>query len=229
MGVGSMSEWHPDIPEEYRNAIVTGDARLLAERIPDASVDLIFTDPVYDRIEDYEWLARTAARVLKPSGAVLVWSNGKWHHDNARWLEDAGLDYRYDFASIMLGGPMPMCGRVIAKTHRLIWLDVSRASKMVSYLVDGHQSVFQASSHHKWGKTERFTEQAISAFTAPQATVYDPFTGGGTVPAVCKMLGRNYIASEIDPDTAERARQRVLMTQPPLFVQSEEQSELWAG
>jgi DNA modification methylase len=33
--------------------IYTGDARELSRAIPDESVDLIFTDPVYDRIEDY--------------------------------------------------------------------------------------------------------------------------------------------------------------------------------
>ena len=55
---------------------------------------------------------------------------------------------------------------------------------------------------------------------------FDPFTGGGTVPAVCKMLGRNYLAFEIDPDTAELARQRVEMTQPPLFVMQPQQLEL---
>ena len=37
--------------------IITGDARELAKAIPDESVDLIFTDPVYDRIDDYRWLA----------------------------------------------------------------------------------------------------------------------------------------------------------------------------
>ena len=63
--------WHPDIPEEYRNKIVTGDARVLAERIPDESIDLIFTDPVYDRIDDYRWLAETAARVLRNNGSLL--------------------------------------------------------------------------------------------------------------------------------------------------------------
>jgi len=60
------------MPLEYRNEIVTGDARELAQRIPDASVDLIFTDPVYDRIKDYEWLGKTAARVLRPGGSLLA-------------------------------------------------------------------------------------------------------------------------------------------------------------
>ena len=58
------------------------------------------------------------------------------------------------------------------------------------------------------------------------AVILDPFTGGGTVPAVCKMLGRNYIAFEIEPATAEAARERVLNTQPPLFVLEPEQVEM---
>lgn len=68
-----MDSWHPDMPLEYRDRIVCGDARDLAERIPDASVDLVFCDPVYDAIDDYRWLAETSARVLKPDRACLVW------------------------------------------------------------------------------------------------------------------------------------------------------------
>lgn len=54
------------------NQIITGDARELAKQIPDESVDMVFTDPVYENIDDYRWLAETAARVLKPGGACLV-------------------------------------------------------------------------------------------------------------------------------------------------------------
>jgi hypothetical protein len=40
------------------------------------------------------------------------------------------------------------------------------------------------------------------------------------------MLGRNYLAFEIDEATADAARERVLLTQPPLFVPQPEQLEL---
>ena len=62
-----------DIPTEYLDQIVTGDARALAERIPDCSIDMIFADPIYENLDDYAWLAETAARVLKPDSACLVW------------------------------------------------------------------------------------------------------------------------------------------------------------
>ena len=47
--------------------IVTGDARQLCEGIPDESVDLCLTDPIYQNLADYEWLGQFAARVLRPA------------------------------------------------------------------------------------------------------------------------------------------------------------------
>src|SRR5690242_14573517 len=90
-----MSDWHPDVPVEYRNAIMTGDARLLAERLPDESVDLIFTDTVYDRIDDYRWLAETAARVLKPDSACLAFCGIGWLPETLDALRAGGLHYRW--------------------------------------------------------------------------------------------------------------------------------------
>jgi len=40
------------------------------------------------------------------------------------------------------------------------------------------------------------------------------------------MLNRQYLAFEINPDTAERARERVRNTQPPLFVMQAKQAKL---
>ena len=68
------------------NSIYTGDARELALALPDESVDLIFTDPVYDRIDDYRWLAQTAERVLKPGGSVIA---------------QVGTTYRYEAETAM--------------------------------------------------------------------------------------------------------------------------------
>ena len=61
------------------NQIITGDSRLLAQSIPDESVDMIFTDPVYENIEDYAWLAETAARILKPNRALVPFYYPKFH------------------------------------------------------------------------------------------------------------------------------------------------------
>ena len=66
----------------------------------------------------------------------------------------------------------------------------------------------------------------IDKFTDVCDVVLDPFCGGGSTIEACTLLNRNYIAFEIDPDTAEMARERVLNTQPPLFVPEPEQMEM---
>jgi len=216
------------IPPEYLNQIVTGDARELAERIPDESIDLIFTDPVYDRIDDYRWLAETAARVLKPDRACLVWVATPLLSKIIKVMEPP-LDYAWQMIWQKVGPVYPgkpgMCKYAIC-----LWFQKGQ-SKTIKKIWDFHQSGYGnilpiSENGHGWRKSADNIAFWLEAFTQPNDTVFDPFTGGGTVPAVCKMLGRNYIAFEIEPETAERARERVLNTQPPLFVLEPEQQEM---
>jgi hypothetical protein len=215
--------WEAERMQQYiLNEIITGDARALAPSIPDASVDLVFTDPVYDRIEDYRWLAETAARVLKPGGALLAFYGiGNLPETHAA-LQAGGLTYRWRFVirSLFGAGSGQWHGRLQAGTKEAAWYEKGK-SKL-------HAAIFDllTISHNEraglrvagavWGKTLSEVIPFVAAFTTPGALVYDPFAGGGTVPAVCKMLGRTFLASEIDPATAERARERLANTQPPL-------------
>jgi DNA modification methylase len=69
---------------------------------------------------------------------------------------------------------------------------------------------------HVWGQDEASARYYIDCLTKPGDLVYDPFVGGGTTPAMCKILGRNFIGSEIVPETADIARARVDGQQMPL-------------
>ncbi len=197
------------------DSIVTGDARELAKALPNGSLDLIFTDPVYDDHSLYEWLAVEAGRLLKPSAPLLLWSNGHWHKRHTDLMESFGFRYRWDFACLIGSKGSPMDGHVIAKTNRLIWLDTDGTSKMTGYLVDGYAGKNWSgpdAKHHKWVKHPRFTAQAIRAFSGEGDVIADFFCGGGTVPAMCKQTGRRFIGFEIDADTARDARREVART-----------------
>ena len=221
-------DWHPDIPEDYRNQIVTGDARELAKRIPDESIDLIFTDPVYDRIEDYEWLAATASRVLKTRGHLIVFYQTNLAYQTLKAIFARGMMPVWTLASYRRGGP----SRRTAIGHTKLTFAhfcIKEDTKMWQHnLVDVIENVTlpNGQKHHKWQKAEAATYKWINWLIQSGECVFDPFCGGGTVPAICRMLEHNYIAFEIDPDTAEMARERVLNTQPPLFVPEPEQLEL---
>jgi DNA modification methylase len=199
------------------NQIVTGDARSLAVSIPDESIDIIFTDPIYQNKDDYIWLGNLAMRILKNTGVMLCWSNGKWHRENSLWLESTGLKYRYEFGCVMYGGAAPMNGKIISKNNRVIWLDKYGESSLVDFLVDGYASVSdkQQFGNFKWTKSPKFTTQCIRAFDG--RVVYDPFCGEGTVPFCAVTAGKNFIASEIESDRAEEARRKLSRVQVPLW------------
>lgn len=209
------------------NQIYTGDARELAQDIPDESIDLIFTDPVYDRIDDYRWLAETAARVLKQNSAALVWCGIGYLDQCIEALKQGGLTYRWQGiwyqSNNMQRADMGFCNY-----SPFLWFEKLR-SKVIHQTGDVCNVPIPNGTdnhNHPWNKRPEVITRFLCAFTDDTSIIFDPFTGGGTVPVVCKMLGRNYIAFEIDPDTAERARQRVAQTQPPLFVLQPEQLSL---
>ena len=79
---------------------------------------------------------------------------------------------------------------------------------------------------HKWGQDEGPARYYIDCFTRPGDLVFDPFMGGGTAAAVCKVIGRRYLGFEIDPVMADVARRRVDETQMPLFRTELEQLAL---
>jgi len=212
-----------DTPE---NGIYTGDARELTKAIPDESVDLIFTDPVYQNIDDYRWLAETAARVLKPTRACVAFCYTAllpqtiaamaktlvyqwqiiWHRNN---------EMKFRYAPVGKSVYVPALVFAKDKLHR-----DGFAFDLRSY------PVWSIDSNHPWSKPPEWIAYYMEAMSCIGNIVVDPFVGGGTVPAVCKMLGRRYLAFEIDPDVAETARERVRNTQMPLFVLEPEQMTL---
>jgi modification methylase len=208
------------------NSIITGDARELARAIPDNSVDLIFTDPVYDRIEDYEWLAETAARVLKDDRACLVWTSTPLMSKVMKVMEPP-LDYAWMLYWQRTGPCFP--GKTgICVICQCLWLQKgqSKTYKKIADWIHCANGQGTKDNSHKWAKPYKVLCKWLEAFTQTDDIIFDPFTGGGTVPAVCKQLTRQYLAFEIDPATADIARQRVASTQPPLPIVYPEQMEL---
>lgn len=102
--------WHPDMPMEYRNAIVTGDARELASAIPDESVDLIVTDPPYnvgkdygaevddsladeEYLEWYRWICSESYRVMRDSYLYVSCTTNQLWTLRPLW-EQAGFSFQ---------------------------------------------------------------------------------------------------------------------------------------
>lgn len=217
------------IPSHYLNAVVTGDARVLAEALPDNSVDIIVCDPPYLRADIehgiYLWLAQAAIRVLKSGGYVFAYSSGEYLLETGDQLRAGGLTYFWLDVLLHNGGYPRVWYKQLMSGYKPIFVFTKDKPKKLAW----QSTVCTVSAdkrYHEWGQGTGFALKIIELLTQPGDVIFDPFCGGGTVPAVCKMLGRQYIAFEIDPTTADNARQRVLNTQPPLPLVYDNQLEL---
>jgi hypothetical protein len=210
--------WHPDMPLEYQNQIVTGDARELAKRIPNESVDLIFTDPVYDQIDDYRWLAETAVRVLKPNSACLAWCSKVKLSEGACYnaMLAGGLTYQTTlFYTVIAKTVRPAFHIGIMSWTTPCLVFAKGIYKCDPFLVDTWIDTDGPQSRFNWQKNTPVSIKWLEAFNRERGIVWDPFTGSGSFLAACIALDMPFIASEINPVTAELARARATQ-QPPL-------------
>lgn len=210
------------------NKITIGDARQLAAAIPDESVDVVFTDPPYLKADVeggiYAWLAQEAARVLRPSGFCFAYTSTLWlptvlaqmqAHLSFFWLcilryTDGRSGYAHNQRAIIRYTPIVVCvkGTCHAPTQ----------GKPYDNFLDCATGGGTDKRYHIWGQDERTASYYLDCFTRPGDLVWDPFCGGGMVPAVCKRMNRQFLAFEMDERTAEVARKRLATVQPVLLT-----------
>lgn len=230
--------WHLDIPTRYRNQIVTGDAWELAAAIPDASVDFIFTDPVYENLADYRWLAETAARILKPEKACLVWCSSVKQYEVQPVMREH-LTFVLQLTYTKVAKAYKVWGyKTFLWTTPCLWFqrDGDHFHEDHEWLIDsvldyGNAIVSTATppqKTYKWHKNPEAYAYWLLRFTKPGDVVYDPFAGSGSLPIECVRHGRNFIASEIEPDVAAAARKRLGGVQPidPVFLETQQELAL---
>lgn len=201
------------------NTITTGDARELSSSIPDNSIDLIFTDPPYvkEHMPLYGWLSEEANRILKPDGFVLAYVGTYWKYE-AMQLLATHLTYYWDLVSQHMGNNAINWGSWARSRYKSILVfSKHRKHRPHKQYFDLWNSCREDKRFHIWGQDESTARYYLECFSRPGELVFDPFTGGGTIPAMCKQLGRPFIAFEIDPATADIARKRLETVQPLLM------------
>ena len=202
---------------DTNQGIYTGDARELCEEIPDESIDLIFTDPPYPHefLPLYSWLSKEAARILKFGGLCLAYA-GKTAFPEVITRLSEHLDYYWLFDIYEPGTGASLWAWHLWGNHRPI-LGFSKGRRIPKrWFHDAIRGHGRDKRFHKWGQSEKDVEYYIYSITRNEDVILDPFTGGGTMPAACKMLSRNYLAFEIEPQAAAIARDRLVQTPIPL-------------
>lgn len=190
-----------------------GDWRDLAPQIPDASVELIFTDPPYHKeaVEHYPALAAEAARVLVDGGSLVCYvGNGCLPRVLHMMSQVEGLRYYWACAVVHTGQKARMNRSGIVNGFKLLAWFIKGAERFDALrFVDDCVISEPDKDGHKWQQSEVECRAFIEALTGENGLVWDPFGGSGTTGAVAKSLGRRWILCEIDPQVAREAAARI--------------------
>lgn len=193
-------------------------------RLPfaDNSIQLIFSDPPYLRqfLHCYEWLAKESARILRPGGFVLAMCGGSYINKIFRFFDDADLDFYWKYENGMTGGNAGVVWKHsadgISTKHKPITVRsksilayskgyaLSRTGTCGWYEGNGKDKVY-----HEWGQDVESARYYIDCFSAEGDLVLDPFLGGGTTFAACRLINRRFVGADVDPVALNTTRLRL--------------------
>ncbi|MEM1386068.1 MAG: site-specific DNA-methyltransferase [Pseudomonadota bacterium] len=177
------------------------------------------------------WLA-AAKRLLKPAGAI--WVIGSYHniYRLGAELQNQGFWMLNDVVW-RKSNPMPnFRGKRFTNAHEtLLWASrdegaaytfnyealkelnegVQMRSDWVLPICTGHERLKDSTGAkaHPTQKPQALLHRVLVATSNPGDVILDPFFGTGTTGAVAKMLGRNFIGIERDPNYCALAEARL--------------------
>jgi site-specific DNA-methyltransferase (adenine-specific) len=205
--------------------IIVGDFREHIDRIPAGTVDLIFTDPPYDRdsLEMYGHLAEFGAAKLREGGSLVVYC-GIYLLPDIFNLMNPHLRYWWTFASIYDGPSLHTTMREYGVTvcwKPLLWYVKGTRGEKTRFVNDVLSSKKREKDTHPWQQSIAPARVVIESLCPKNGLVCDPFLGGGTTAVASNELNRRWVGFEIDKETARRAAKRIEKheTDPhPVFV-----------
>lgn len=197
---------------EIPSRILIGDFRQQASQLKDNSLDLIFTDPPYDRasVGLYEDLAKFAADKLIDGGSVLAYGGqyllpeilaGMAKHLRLWWV-----------CSVVHGGPLARMREygIIVGWKPIVWFVKGTRADKETWVTDLYADGTKEKKFHDWQQDESEAGYFIELLCQKDGIVCDPFLGSGTTAAAAKALNRRWIGIDIDAVAAKTAAKRLL-------------------
>jgi len=172
-----------------------GDFRKVLEDVPDASCELIFTDPPYDVLIDGGSLITYLGHYAMPEVMNHLSRRLKFFWPICIW--NTGSNAQMDIWGIRV------------KWKPLLWYVKGDCRLDVQSFVDDGIASVQEKDWHDWQQSLVEARYYIERLTKRGALVIDPFCGGGTTAFAAQELSRKFITCDTDPVAIGQALKRI--------------------
>ena len=174
-----------------------GDFKVVSRKyIPDNSINLIFTDPAYDKqhLNLYEALGTEGFRVLKECGSLLTYAPHNALSEIFGCMNKSGLSYRWMFAIIDGTGATWMQEQKLWVGWKpILWFVKGNNVKSANDIFDIVRSQSIDKALNIWEQPTIESDYFIQHLTEENETVLDPMMGSGTTGISALKLGRKFI------------------------------------
>lgn len=197
--------------------VIPGDfTKLLSngKLVSDNSVDMVFTDPLYDEksLPLYTSVAEMASKKLREGGSLFVMSGQMYHNKIVRRLDDAcsnGLQFNW-IVGYILG--LNYSNSIFPKEIMTAWKPILWYSK--GGVLGGwhHDTIGPTPPDKTLDKLQQDVEgaeQLIERYTVESEMVLDPMCGTGTFGVACARLKRSFLGIDLDPANVLIAKGRI--------------------
>ena len=208
-------------PEDFINKIICGNCHDLITYIPDKSVDIVFTDPPYNKKKDYgvykdnlpnDIYIGNMANIIFHSirvarRGVLFYVGGTLTKLFYDLLPNSHLIVVHKRAVGVMAGNYFLQYHVLfstAKPQRKtkdLWDDIR---------LPGEGYFFREKRYKTPGLTSlALTKKVIETFSSDGDVILDPYMGVGTTAEACVLSGRQFIGMELSQEYCDIAMNRI--------------------
>ena len=210
--------WKDEFPRENRyfeteNGILyCGDCLKILVCFPKESIDLVFTDPPYQKkyIHYYCDTAKIANHLLKNNSFAIYYASDYWFDVTfPKMLNYLRFFYLYH---LLLPGQnalvFPRNTIASAKTIIILKKGEPKPKRRIRNVVISPSR--KTGELHKWQQSIEPALFFIENFSAESDIILDPFLGSGTTAVACEKLNRRWIGIEINEEYCKIAKERIL-------------------
>jgi DNA modification methylase len=188
---------------------ILGDSRSILKKLPDESVDAVITDPPwgvgfdeYDDFNAFIQLRDELYRVMKPNSWLVFFFTPKRIYDLTPLLQK--FAYRWMIPYVMAGfGSVSRNLLGSQAAYSIIMVFAKGEAKVYTRRKDviyaDELPVVEGSIKEPQFKPTFTVSVLVTMFSKEGNLILDPFAGYGSIPLVCELFNRRWMAIEIDP------------------------------
>jgi len=197
---------------DKRMQIIHGDFREVLKDIPDNSVDLIITDPIYlkENLSDWSDLSLFASQKLKIGKLLVCYSSTNILDESIKRLSEH-LQYVWTLAVVYPSAKKPHhIYRINGLWKPILMFSNGIYQPDLQWICDVITGDGITKDHHEWEQGIKESEYIIKNLSVEHDLVVDPLLGSGTTALASKMLNRRFLGSDKDIDAINISLSRLV-------------------